>query len=42
MQGLLDRWPDRLTLAHEKDYLLLLMRGVTMGRFIRWFESTYA
>ncbi|HSJ65986.1 MAG TPA: asparagine synthase-related protein [Gemmatimonadaceae bacterium] len=42
MQGLLNRWPDRLTLAHEKDYLLLLMRGVTMGRFIRWFEDTYA
>jgi asparagine synthase (glutamine-hydrolysing) len=42
MRLLIDRWPDRLTLRHERDYLLLLLRGVTMGRFIRWFEDRYA
>jgi asparagine synthase (glutamine-hydrolysing) len=41
MQQLVDRWPERLTLAHEKDYALMLMRGITMGRYIRWFEDTY-
>jgi asparagine synthase (glutamine-hydrolysing) len=42
MRLLMDRWPDRLTLRHERDYLLLLLRGITMGRFIRWFEDRYA
>lgn len=42
MRRLVDRWPDQLTLSHEKDYLLLLLRGITMGRYIRWFERTYA
>jgi asparagine synthase (glutamine-hydrolysing) len=42
MRLLVDRWPDRLTLRHERDYLLLLLRGITMGRFIRWFEDRYA
>jgi asparagine synthase (glutamine-hydrolysing) len=41
LRALLDRWPERLTLAHEKDYALMLLRGITMGRFIRWFEDTY-
>ena len=41
MRQLVDRWPDRLTFAHEKDYPLLLLRGITMGRFIRWFEDSY-
>ncbi|HEX6133050.1 MAG TPA: asparagine synthase-related protein [Longimicrobiales bacterium] len=42
LRQLMDRWPDRLTLAHETDYVLLLLRGITMGRFIRWFEESYA
>ena len=42
MQRLIDGWPDRLTLKHHKDYALMLPRGITMGRFIRWFEETYS
>jgi asparagine synthase (glutamine-hydrolysing) len=42
MRQLVDAWPAQLTLAHERDYPLLLVRGVTMGRFIRWFEDRYA
>jgi asparagine synthase (glutamine-hydrolysing) len=42
LRQLVDRWPERLTLAHENDYALMLLRGITMGRFIRWFEDTYA
>ncbi|HEX6308288.1 MAG TPA: asparagine synthase-related protein [Longimicrobiales bacterium] len=42
LRQLMDRWPDRLRLAHEFDYPLLLLRGITMGRFIRWFEESYA
>ena len=41
LRRLTESWPDRMTLAHEKDYPLLLLRGITMGRFIRWFEKTY-
>ena len=41
LRRLLDSWPSRLTLAHEKDYALMLPRGITMGRFIRWFEDSY-
>jgi asparagine synthase (glutamine-hydrolysing) len=39
LRRLVDAWPERFTLAHEKDYMLLLLRGITMGRFIRWFEG---
>lgn len=42
MRRLLEQWPQRFTLAHEKDYILLLLRGITMGSFIRWFEDRYA
>jgi asparagine synthase (glutamine-hydrolysing) len=42
MRRLVEHWPDRLTLAHEKDYPLLLLRGITMGRYIRWFEASYS
>jgi asparagine synthase (glutamine-hydrolysing) len=42
MRHLMDQWPDRMTLSHEKQYYLMLLRGITMGRFIRWFEETYA
>ncbi|MFZ5624936.1 MAG: asparagine synthase-related protein [Gemmatimonadota bacterium] len=41
LRALVDRWPERLGLEHQKDYTLLLMRGVMMGRFVRWFEETY-
>jgi asparagine synthase (glutamine-hydrolysing) len=42
LRRLVDHWPQRLTYAHRFDYPMLLLRGVTMGRFIRWFEGTYA
>lgn len=42
MRQLVEHWPEKLTLAHEKDYPLMLLRGITVGRFIRWFEDTYA
>jgi asparagine synthase (glutamine-hydrolysing) len=38
---LLERWPSSFGVEHETDYKLLLLRGVLMGRFIRWFEETY-
>ena len=41
MRALMDRWPERLTVKHDKDYYMLLLRGIMMGRFIRWFEETY-
>lgn len=41
LRSLLHRWPDRLGVEHEKEYNLLLPRGIMMGRFIRWFEATY-
>jgi asparagine synthase (glutamine-hydrolysing) len=42
MQGLLDRWPDRFGPEHLADYGLLLLRGIMMGRFIRWFEARWS
>jgi hypothetical protein len=27
--------------GYEKEYYHLLLRGLMMGRFIRWFEATY-
>lgn len=41
MRELLARWPARLTVADDQEYYLKLLRGITMGRFIRWFERTY-
>jgi asparagine synthase (glutamine-hydrolysing) len=41
LRQLMDRWPGQLKLEHESDYALLLLRGITMGRFIRWFEESY-
>ncbi|MFN0182028.1 MAG: asparagine synthetase B family protein [Gemmatimonadales bacterium] len=41
LTSLVDRWPDTLTLAHEAEYKLRLLRGVATGRFIRWFEARY-
>ncbi len=42
LRSLMDRWPERLGIEHDSDYHLLLMRGIMMGRFIRWFEETYS
>jgi len=41
LRSLMDRWPERLGIEHDRDYHLLLLRGIMMGRFIRWFEETY-
>jgi asparagine synthase (glutamine-hydrolysing) len=41
MRALVDRWPSTLTVRHASDYYMLLLRGLMMGRFIRWFEHTY-
>ncbi len=40
LHSLMDRWPARLGVEHNADYHLLLLRGIMMGRFIRWFEET--
>jgi hypothetical protein len=42
MRSLVERWPEQFGRRQEKEYYLLLLRGVMMGRFIRWFEETYA
>jgi asparagine synthase (glutamine-hydrolysing) len=42
LRSLMQRWPARLGVEHEKEYNLLLPRGIMMGRFIRWFEATYS
>lgn len=42
LRALVDRWPERLGVEHDADYKLLLLRGIMMGRFIRWFEETYS
>jgi asparagine synthase (glutamine-hydrolysing) len=42
LRRLMEQWPERMSLAHEKQYYLMLLRGIVMGRFIRWFEETYA
>ncbi len=41
LRALLHRWPDRLGPEHEADYLHRLLRGITIGSFICWFEDTY-
>ena len=42
MRSLFDQWPERLGTSHQQEYYLLLLRGLMMGRFIRWFEATYS
>ncbi|MGI8843004.1 MAG: asparagine synthase-related protein [Gemmatimonadaceae bacterium] len=42
MRSLVERWPEQFGRRQEKEYYLLLLRGVMMGRFIRWFEETYS
>lgn len=41
LRAALDQWPARLGVEHHKTYHLMLLRGMMMGRFIRWFEATY-
>ncbi|MEZ4585792.1 MAG: asparagine synthase-related protein [Gemmatimonadales bacterium] len=41
MRSLVEQWPERLGPAEEMAYHHLLLRGVTMGRFILWFERTH-
>jgi len=41
MQSLVENWPAANTRTKQvtTDYLLLLDRGINVGRFIRWFEG---
>jgi len=39
MRRLVDAWPGCFGPEHTGDYPLLLLRGIMMGRFIRWFEE---
>ncbi len=38
---LLERWPDRFGPEHQADYALCFLRGIMMGRFLRWFERAH-
>jgi asparagine synthase (glutamine-hydrolysing) len=42
MRALMDRWPEPMTVYHDRDYYMRLLRGIMMGKYIRWFEETYA
>ncbi len=42
LHALVEQWPAQLGNSHRNEYLLLLPRGIMMGRFIRWFETTYS
>ena len=39
LRRLVDEWPASLRTEHTAEYGLRLMRGIMMGRFIRWFEE---
>jgi len=41
LRRLLECWPEPLRAEHEADYLHRLLRGITVGSFICWFEDTY-
>ena len=41
LRSLIDHWPATFEHAHFRDYNLLLMRALMVGRYIRWFEETY-
>ncbi len=41
LQRLVREWPTTLQHAHFPEYGLRLLRGLMMGRFIRWFEETW-
>jgi asparagine synthase (glutamine-hydrolysing) len=42
MKELVVHWPARFGPEHIGDYDLLLLRGIMMGRFIRWFEERWS
>jgi asparagine synthase (glutamine-hydrolysing) len=42
MRSLVANCPVPLQPRDRRTYVHLLLRGVTMGRFIRWFEETYS
>ncbi|MFN8666072.1 MAG: asparagine synthase-related protein [Gemmatimonadaceae bacterium] len=41
MRSLVEHWPSPLRRTHFRMYNLLLLRGMMMGCFIRWYERTY-
>jgi asparagine synthase (glutamine-hydrolysing) len=41
MRALMDRWPEPMTVYHDRDYYIRLLRGIMMGKYIRWFEETF-
>jgi asparagine synthase (glutamine-hydrolysing) len=40
MRALMDDWPDTFRIEDQPSYALYLLRGIMMGRFIRWFEES--
>jgi asparagine synthase (glutamine-hydrolysing) len=42
LRGLMERWPEPMLVHHDRDYYMRLLRGIMMGKYIRWFEETYA
>jgi asparagine synthase (glutamine-hydrolysing) len=40
MRALVDDWPATFRIQDQPAYALYLLRGIMMGRFIRWFEET--
>jgi asparagine synthase (glutamine-hydrolysing) len=41
LRRLVDQWPERLGTEHMAEYDHLLLRGIMMGRFLTWFESSF-
>ena len=42
LRRLVESWPEPLTEGHAPEYAFRLLRGMMMGRFIRWFEEEWA
>ena len=42
LRSLLEQWPEPLRREHRRVYGMLLLRGIMMGNFLRWFEATYS
>ena len=42
LQRLVRDWPHQLGHEHFEEYGVRLMRGLMVGRFIRWFSETWA
>ncbi len=41
LRALVDNWPQPFGPDHLHDYSMVFLRGISMGRFIVWFEETY-